>query len=51
MADERGGAPLELLRDVPHCVRCGFPVPDRPHGCRWPCENCGHLYPLGDCSD
>lgn len=37
--------------EEPHCVCCGFPVPERPLGCRWPCPNCGFLYPLGDCSD
>ncbi len=35
----------------PTCVRCGYPVPERPLGCRWPCANCGFLYPQGDCSD
>jgi predicted RNA-binding Zn-ribbon protein involved in translation (DUF1610 family) len=33
------------------CVRCGHPVPERPLGCKWPCPNCGFLYPQGDCSD
>ncbi len=33
------------------CVRCGHPVPERPLGCKWPCPNCGFLYPRGDCSD
>ncbi len=33
------------------CVRCGYPVPERPLGCRWPCPNCRYLYPMGDCSD
>jgi len=37
--------------DDPRCLRCGFVVPDRPRGCKWPCPNCGYLYPLGDCSD
>jgi predicted RNA-binding Zn-ribbon protein involved in translation (DUF1610 family) len=37
--------------DDPRCLRCGFAVPDRPRGCKWPCPNCGYLYPLGDCSD
>jgi predicted RNA-binding Zn-ribbon protein involved in translation (DUF1610 family) len=48
----------EMRRGAPHpageessCVRCGYPVPDRPLGCRWPCPNCGFLYPQGDCSD
>ena len=41
---------LGLVPD-PRCLRCGAPVPDRP-GCRArPCPNCGHPYPLGDCSD
>ena len=37
--------------EEPRCVRCGYPVPERPLGCRWPCPNCGFLYPQGDCSD
>jgi predicted RNA-binding Zn-ribbon protein involved in translation (DUF1610 family) len=37
--------------EEPRCVRCDHPVSDRPLGCRWPCPNCGFLYPQGDCSD
>lgn len=39
------------VAEVPSCVRCGYPVLERPLGCRWPCPNCGFLYPRGDCSD
>ncbi len=35
----------------PACNRCGFPVTSRPWGCKNPCQNCGTVYPLGDCSD
>jgi predicted RNA-binding Zn-ribbon protein involved in translation (DUF1610 family) len=38
-------------KEEPRCVCCGHPVPERPLGCRWPCPNCGFLYPQGDCSD
>jgi hypothetical protein len=55
---ERGGVPGEMTRgglllpgDGPSCVCCGYAVPERPPGCRWPCANCGFLYPQGDCSD
>ncbi len=37
--------------EAPRCIRCGYPVPDRPHGCKGPCPHCGFLYPLGDCTD
>lgn len=36
---------------APSCNRCGFPVVTRPWGCKNPCQNCGTVYPLGDCSD
>lgn len=39
------------LADQPSCICCGHPVPERPLGCKWPCPNCGYLYPRGDCSD
>ncbi len=56
---ERGEGPVPVMicnasrapGEEPHCVRCGLPVPERPLGCRWPCPNCGFLYPQGDCSD
>lgn len=36
----------------PRCLRCGHLVADRPRGCKaGHCPNCGHPYPLGDCSD
>ncbi len=35
----------------PVCNRCGFVVVVRPWGCKNPCQNCGTVYPLGDCSD
>lgn len=34
-----------------NCNRCGFTVNPRPWGCKNPCQNCGTVYPLGDCSD
>jgi predicted RNA-binding Zn-ribbon protein involved in translation (DUF1610 family) len=37
--------------EEPSCFQCGYPVTERPLGCRWPCPNCGFLYPRGDCSD
>jgi predicted RNA-binding Zn-ribbon protein involved in translation (DUF1610 family) len=49
MPDVWDGA--ESVDADPSCVRCGYTVPDRPRGCKWPCPNCGFLYPLGDCSD
>lgn len=34
------------------CLRCSHRVGDRPRGCKaGHCTNCGHPYPLGDCSD
>jgi len=58
MCPAEGGVGPEMPRGAPHppgtepyCVRCGYPVPERPLGCRWPCANCGFLYPEGDCSD
>jgi hypothetical protein len=34
------------------CLRCGQQAADRPRGCKGgKCSNCGHPYPLGDCSD
>ncbi len=36
---------------APCCNRCGFPVTSKPWGCKNPCDNCGTVYPLGDCSD
>lgn len=47
----RRAVPPAAPASGPYCVQCGSPVPDRSLGCRWPCENCGFLYPQGDCSD
>ena len=33
------------------CLRCGAEVRAKARGCKNPCENCGFVYPLGDCSD
>ena len=47
---EEGGA-IKAKRQK-QCLRCEYPVPDRPLGCKGgQCANCGHPYPLGDCSD
>ena len=50
MCPAEGGVGPEMPRGAPHppgtepyCVRCGYPVPERPLGCRWPCANCGFL--------
>lgn len=47
---QAGGAAVPRGED-PYCIRCGYPVPERPLGCKWPCDNCGFLYPQGTCSD
>lgn len=50
-SDRPGTAALraELER---RCLRCGHVASDRPRGCVGNrCGNCGHPYPLGDCSD
>jgi hypothetical protein len=51
MGPERMRSVLDPLGEEPQCVCCEYPVPDRLLGCRWPCPNCGFLYPRGDCSD
>lgn len=53
VARERAANPFLLgLSPEPRCVKCGAPVPEPPRGCRRrACPNCGHAYPLGDCSD
>jgi hypothetical protein len=38
-------------RPRPTCLRCGFAVTPKAWGCKNPCDNCGFVYPLGDCSD
>jgi len=41
-----------LAESQGHCLSCGFVGPSRPRGCKaGHCANCGHPYPLGDCSD
>ena len=49
--DRTGGAALKA--ELEHrCLRCGHVASDRPRGCVGNrCGNCGHPYPLGDCSD
>ncbi len=50
--DPQGASNASIVPDEErHCVRCGYPVPELPLGCKWPCPNCGFLYPQGDCSD
>jgi NADH pyrophosphatase NudC (nudix superfamily) len=36
------------------CLKCGEDLPEgfvAACGLKNPCPNCGHMYPLGDCSD
>ncbi len=42
---------VRLVAGVNACLKCGAPVRGKPWGCKNPCPNCGHTYPLGDCSD
>ncbi len=42
---------VRLVPGVNACLKCGAPVRGKPWGCKNPCPNCGHVYPLGDCSD
>ena len=50
-AEKRGNPFVKLVPGVNACLKCGFPVKGKPWGCKNPCPNCGHVYPLGDCSD
>ena len=43
-------------KSIARCLYCGAEVPgvredEAVCGLRRPCKNCGHPYPLGDCSD
>jgi hydroxyacylglutathione hydrolase len=50
-AEKRDNPFVRLVPGVNACLKCGFPVRGKPWGCKNPCPNCGHVYPLGDCSD
>jgi hydroxyacylglutathione hydrolase len=52
IGEEKRSNPFVRLRPgVNACLRCGAEVQGKPWGCKNPCPNCGHVYPLGDCSD
>ena len=42
---------VKLVPGINACLRCGAEVRPKPWGCKNPCDNCGFVYPLGDCSD
>ena len=50
-AEKRNNPFVKLVPGVNACLKCGYPVRGKPWGCKNPCPNCGHVYPLGDCSD
>ena len=50
-AEKRDNPFVRLVAGVNACLKCGHPVRGKPWGCKNPCPNCGHVYPLGDCSD
>ena len=50
-AEKRANPFVQLVPGINACQKCGFPVRGKPWGCKNPCPNCGHVYPLGDCSD
>jgi hydroxyacylglutathione hydrolase len=50
-AEKRSNPFVRLVPGVNACLKCGYPVRGKPWGCKNPCPNCGHVYPLGDCSD
>jgi len=50
-AEMRGNPFVAVPEAERTCLRCGAPVRPKPWGCKNPCPNCGHVYPLGDCSD
>ncbi len=50
-AEKRDNPFVKLVPGVNACLKCGYPVKGKPWGCKNPCPNCGHVYPLGDCSD
>ena len=52
IAEEKRTNPfVRLVPGTNACLKCGYPVRGKPWGCKNPCPNCGHVYPLGDCSD
>jgi len=50
-AEKQSNPFVKLVPGVNACLKCGYPVRGKPWGCKNPCPNCGHVYPLGDCSD
>ena len=50
-AEKKDNPFVKLVPGVNACLKCGAPVKGKPWGCENPCPNCGHVYPLGDCSD
>jgi hydroxyacylglutathione hydrolase len=50
-AEKRDNPFVKLVPGINACLKCGAPVRGKPWGCKNPCPNCGHVYPLGDCSD
>jgi hydroxyacylglutathione hydrolase len=50
-AEKRDNPFVRLVPGVNACLKCGAPVRGKPWGCKNPCPICGHVYPLGDCSD
>jgi hydroxyacylglutathione hydrolase len=50
-AEKKDNPFVKLVPGINACLKCGAPVKGKPWGCKNPCPNCGHVYPLGDCSD
>ena len=50
-AEKKENPFVKLVPGINACLKCGAPVKGKPWGCKNPCPNCGHVYPLGDCSD
>ena len=50
-AEQQDNPFVKLVPGINACLKCGAPVRGKPWGCQNPCPNCGHVYPLGDCSD
>jgi len=50
-AERKDNPFVKLVPGINACLKCGHPVKGKPWGCKNPCPNCGHVYPLGDCSD
>jgi hydroxyacylglutathione hydrolase len=50
-AEKKHNPFVKLVPGINACLKCGAPVKGKPWGCKNPCPNCGHVYPLGDCSD